>query len=494
MNKTGLIAALLALAAGLAIGWQSGSRHDDGHRDGHGDTAARKVLYWYDPMKPDAHFPQPGKSPFMDMDLVPRYADEDATGQPDAESPAGLGLGLSPAFRQNLGVKTARVEKGLLSRAIEVSGSVAFDEHAVALLQARTGGIVERAWPLAVGDRVRAGQPLAEIRAPEWFAAQREYLVLRDMAEVGAAARSRLAQLGMTPDEIATVEKHGRPHAIITLRAPRAGMLAEFDLHQGMTISAGQTVARINGLDSVWVEAQTPEAEAARLAVGNPVSVRLLAFPGETRAGRISALIPELNREARTVRVRIHLPNPDGRLRPGMFAQIRLEESGADKPKLLAPTDAVIATGKRHIVIVAAANGRFVPVEVKTGIEADSRTEILDGLKEGEHIVVSGQFMIDSEASLRGVLARMGTDGTDEAATGQTGARRHSATGIVKSVTESEIVLAHEAIPELGWPAMTMPFGLKTGQATKPVSGQRVRFDFRETGEGPVVEEVEILP
>jgi Cu(I)/Ag(I) efflux system membrane fusion protein len=406
----------------------------------------------------------------------------------DAGSP---GLGLSPVFTQNLGVKTARVEKGRLARAIEVSGSVAFDEHAIALLQARTGGIVERAWPLAVGDRVRAGQALAEIRVPEWFAAQREYLVLRDMAGLGTAARSRLVQLGMSAEEIAMVEKRGQPHAIVTLRAPRAGMLAEFDLHQGMTVSAGQTVARINGLDSVWIEAQTPEIEAARLAVGDKAEVHFHAFPNQSHSGRISALLPELNREARTVRMRIHLANPEGRLRPGMFAQIRLTAEDADKERLLVPADAVIATGKRHVVIIAAENGRFVPAAVKPGIEADNRTEILEGVKEGERIVVSGQFMIDSEASLRGVLARMST----EASAGEAETRLYTGTGTVKSVTETEVVLAHEAIPELGWPAMTMPFALAGSDRVTPVvAGQRVRFHFRETDEGNVIRELEVLP
>ncbi|MDR2688422.1 MAG: efflux RND transporter periplasmic adaptor subunit [Azoarcus sp.] len=488
MNKLGIVTALLTLAVGLAVGWQAGSRglRPDGlaNPHGHDDGETRKVLYWYDPMKPEAHFPQPGKSPFMDMDLVPRYADEDSNAMDGNAAP---GLGLRPEFRQNLGVKLARVEKGVLARAIEVSGSVVFDEHAVALLQARTGGIVERAWPLAVGDRVRAGQPLADIRVPEWFAAQGEYLALRDMPALGAAARSRLLQLGMTPAQIVAVERRGQPHAVMTFHAPRAGMLAEFDLHQGMTLGPGQTVARINGLDSVWIEAQTPEIDAARLTTGGKLTLRLLAFPGETFTGRIDALIPELNRETRTVRVRIHLPNPAGRLRPGMFAQVRLEEE-ANEARLLVPSDAIIATGKRHVIIVATDDGRFMPVEVSPGMEANNRSEILAGLEEGEHVVVSGQFMIDSEASLRGVLARMETDTKFPNET-------HTGVGIVKSVTETEIVLTHEPIPELAWPAMTMPFTLaQAGLAANLVPGQKVRFHFRETDEGAIIQRLEVLP
>ncbi|MDR0717188.1 MAG: efflux RND transporter periplasmic adaptor subunit, partial [Azoarcus sp.] len=273
-------AVLLALLAGLFFGWRLGA---------HGAAPAlgaaqgeREILYWYDPMKPDAHFDKPGKSPFMDMALVPRYADEGR-----AED---SGFGLAPAFTQNLGVELGTVEKGALRPFIEVPGSVAFDEHRVAVVQARTGGIVERAYPLAVGDRVRAGAPLADVRTPEWFAAQSEYLALRDVPQLAAAARARLLQLGMTAAQVDELERRGQPRAIVTLRAPRAGMLSEFDLRQGMTIMAGQTLARINGIDHVWIEAQAPETEAARLGIGGKVTARLTALPGQTLEGRIDAL------------------------------------------------------------------------------------------------------------------------------------------------------------------------------------------------------------
>jgi Cu(I)/Ag(I) efflux system membrane fusion protein len=485
-----MIAALcLALAAGLFLGWRLAAPRTA--PPAASPEAARAILYWYDPMKPDAHFAQPGKSPFMDMELVPRYADEAQTGD--------AGLGLAPAFTQNLGVKLGTVEKGELHPSIEVPGSVAFDEHRVAVVQARTGGIVERAYPRAVGERVRAGAPLVDVRTPEWFAAQSEYLALKDVPQLAAAARARLLQLGMTAAQVDELERRGQPRAVVTLRAPRDGMLSEFDLRQGMTIMAGQTLARINGIERVWIEAQAPEAEAARLGIGGKVTARLTALPGRTLQGRIDALIPELKPETRTLRVRVSLPNPDALLKPGMLAFLRLEDARAKTAALLVPTDAVIATGKRHVVIAAPARGRFVPVEVTPGIEADGKTEILSGaLEEGERIVVSGQFMIDSEASLRGVLARMGSEDGGQKTEDKpepSAPRIYMGTGIVRSAADDEIVLAHEPVAELEWPAMTMPFALaRPGLARGLAPGQEVRFYFTATEEGPVIERLEVLP
>lgn len=493
MNKSRLYilaAFLFTLALGVFLGWRLASH---GAASGLEPQAPeREILYWYDPMKSDAHFERPGKSPFMDMELVPRYADESKAG--GAEKSAGFGL--APTFVQNLGVRLGRVEKGVLSPFIEVSGSVAFDGHHVAVVQARTGGIVERAYPLAVGDRVRAGAPLVDIRAPEWFAAQSEYLALKDVPQLAAAARSRLLQLGMTAGQADALERRGAASPIVTLHAPRAGMLSEFDLRQGMTVMPGQTLARINGIDRVWIEARVPEAEAIRLKAGDKAVARLTALPGQTLEGVISALIPELDLETRTLRARVALDNPNGILKPGMIAFIRLEEASekAPAPVLLVPTDALIATGKRHVVIVAPEEGRFVPVEVTPGREADGKTEILkSALRKGECIVVSGQFLIDSEASLRGVLARMQTAPADE--TPSAPAKTYTGVGVVQSTAEDEIVLAHEAIPELEWPSMTMPFALsQPGLAKGLIPGQKVRFHFSATETGPVIERLESLP
>jgi len=490
MNKRSFLFPLivLALAVGVGIGWRLGGGDESTATTTNAAPAERKVLYWYDPMKPDAHFEQPGKSPFMDMDLVPRYADEESAGA------AAEGFGLSPAFTQNLGVQLGTVEEGTLQGAIEATGNVAFDGHAVAVAQARTNGIVERAWPLAVGDRVRAGAPLAQVRVPTWYAAQQEYLALRDDAELAAAARARLLQLGMSAEQIATLTQRGEAMAVVTIVAPRAGMLSEFNLRQGMTVAAGQTLARINGIERVWIEARIPEAGAAQLVEGGKATATLPALPGRTLQGRIDALIPELDAATRTVRARLTFPNPQGVLKPGMSAFVRLEKAGASPPRLLVPTEAVLSTGKRQLVIASPEDGRFVPVEVTLGQEANGKTELLAGeLRAGDRVVVSGQFMMDSEASLRGVLARMRTQ-EGEPATQAQNPTTHVTTGVVRAVDAEEITLAHEPVPTLQWPAMTMPFALarpELGQGLRP--GQKVRVHFSQRDGEAVIEQVEIV-
>ncbi len=470
MSTRKLVAvALVALIVGGAIGWFTRPMNETRVQPVPAPEE-RKVLYWYDPMKPDQHFDKPGKSPFMDMDLVPRYADEGA-GDPNA-------VRIDPVLVQNIGVAYATVERGTLAEALEVTGSVVFNDRDVVILQARTGGIVEQAAERAVGDVVHAGAPLARLRVPEWLAAQREFLALRDAdPALAAAARSRLVQLGMSEAEVARMEQTGSADAIVTLAAPRGGMLAEWSLRQGMTVAPGQTMARINGLSSIWIEAAVPEVQATALAVGAPAKVRLSASPNEPIAGHIDSMVPLLDAETRTVRVRVQLPNRDGRLRPGMYARVELG-GGKVEAALLVPTDAVIATGKRNVVIVAQVDGGFAPVEVKLGRERAGKSEILEGLTEGQRVVQSGQFLIDSEASLRGVLARMAVHAP------QTFASR----GVVHAIEHGSVTIEHEPIPELKWPTMTMSFELANPVLAEGIEpGDVVRFQFRNGEEGAVI-------
>jgi Cu(I)/Ag(I) efflux system membrane fusion protein len=267
---------------------------------------------------------------------------------------------------------------------------------------------VERVYALAPNDVIQAGAALADLRVPDWYGAQTEYLTLRQSGETSLAdaARTRLLQLGMSGSLIAQVEKSGTPQAVVTVMAPQSGVLLELGVREGMTVIPGQTLARINGIGSVWLDAEVPEAQATGLAVGQPVSAIFTTWPERTFVGRITVLLPALERDTRTLRVRMEWPNPNGTLRPGMYAQVNLQKTeGPDR--LLIPSEAVIATGKRNVVIVAGDAGHFRPAEVTVGCEDGGKTEILAGLQQDEQIVVSGQFLIDSEASLKGVLARM---------------------------------------------------------------------------------------
>ncbi|MBU6993810.1 efflux RND transporter periplasmic adaptor subunit [Ferrovum myxofaciens] len=370
------------------------------------EASGHSVLYWYDPMKPDQHFHKPGKSPFMDMDLVPMYG---------GENMMDSGVHIDSRLTQNTGVRLATVEKGRLARGLEVVGILAFNDRLVTVVQARTGGLVERVYARAPNDVIPAGAALADLRVPEWYGAQMEYLSLRQSGDPGlmGAARTRLLQLGMSESLVAQIEKSGSPQAVVTITAPQGGVLLELDLRAGMTILPGQTLARINGLNSVWLDAEVPEAQAAGLAVNQPVSATFTTWPGRVFIGQIRALLPALEQGTRTLQVRTEWSNLEGRLRPGMYAQVHLQKAlGPDR--LLIPSEAIIATGQRSVVIVAEEGGHFRPAEVTVGHEDGDRTEIFAGLQPGEQIVVSGQFLIDSEASLKGVLARMEKSGKPE--------------------------------------------------------------------------------
>ncbi|MDX2235966.1 MAG: efflux RND transporter periplasmic adaptor subunit, partial [Hyphomonadaceae bacterium] len=407
----------------------------------------RRVLYWYDPMVPDQHFDQPGRSPFMDMDLVPRYADE---------GPAEAGVRIDPGVVQNLGVRLATVESAPVSRTVNAAGVIVFSERAVALVQARAAGFVERAYGRAVGDVISAGAPIVDIRVPEWTAAQAEFLALRSAGgDLAAAARRRLEMLGMPASLIERVERDGAPRPVVTVTAPVAGAITTLDIRNGMTIVQGAPLATINGISPIWLAVSLAQADASIARTGGRVTARVPAYPGESFAGRIESVLPAADAATRTIQVRIALPNPQGRLRPGMTAEVELADSDA-RPALLVPAEAVIRTGRRTVVIVALDGGRFAPTEVEIGRRSGDRIEVRRGLSEGQRVVASGQFLIDSEASLSGALASLEASSAPLAA-----ADAHQASGRVTAINGVNITIAHGPVPGLQWPGMTMAFVLE---------------------------------
>ncbi|WP_211454302.1 efflux RND transporter periplasmic adaptor subunit [Collimonas antrihumi] len=362
----------------------------------------KKVLYWHDPMVPDQKFDKPGKSPFMDMQLVPVYADDAGD---DGK------VNISPSIQQNLGIRTAEVTKGNLTSAVVAVGSVAYNERDAAVVPARSNGFVERLYVRAPLDPVRKGQALAELYVPEWVAAQEEYLSVRRMQGNGmdsllGGARQRMRLVGMTDDQIRLVESSGKVHARLTIFAPIDGVVSELAVREGMTVMAGASMFKINGLNTIWVNADVPESLAAQVRPGNMVEARTPALQGTVFKGKVSAILPDVNPATRTLKARIELANPSGQLVPGMFATINFS-SAARKDVLLVPTEAVIQTGTRSVVMVAQGNGKFSPVDVEIGTETNGQTEIRKGLDAGQQVVVSGQFLIDSEASLKGTETRM---------------------------------------------------------------------------------------
>jgi Cu(I)/Ag(I) efflux system membrane fusion protein len=410
-GKTLLVGALSAALLGLA-GWglyaagMKRGAETPVPTAGRGSVAAeRKPLYWHDPMVPGARFDKPGKSPFMDMQLVPVYA-EPAAG-------ADAGVSISPRLQQNLGVRTAEVVQGSLTPQIEATGSVGWNERAVAVVPARANGFVEKLHARAPFEVVAQGQPLAELYVPDWVAAQEEFLALRrmqgtDLQPLVDGARQRMRLAGMNDAQIARVEAAGRVQARTTVSAPIAGVLAELNVREGAAVASGAPMFRINALSPVWVLAEVPEALAGQVRRGDPVEAMLAG--GISRSGKVEAVLPDIHPSTRTYKVRIELPNADRQLLPGMFATLRFRPA-ARPPALLIPAEALIATGQRNLVMLAQDNGAFMPVEVERGIEADGRIEIRKGLQAGQRVVLSGQFLVDSEASLKGLQARQPASG-----------------------------------------------------------------------------------
>lgn len=444
-----------------------------------------EVLYWYDPMVPQHRFEKPGKSPFMGMDLVPRYANEDG----DVAA-----ISIDAGVTQNLGIRLATVSRGQLANVVDAVGVLEYNARDVARVQARAGGFVERVYWHAPGDVLDKGAALADLLIPEWTAAQEEYLALRRIGEPAllAAARQRLRLAGMPESTISQLERSGKVNASITISTPIAGVLQELDVREGMTLAAGAPLARINGLDSVWLEVAVPEAQSQGIRVGQRATARLPALPGQLIEGEITAVLPEANAASRTLRVRIQLPNPDGLLRPGLTAQASLA-SGDDASVLLIPGEAVIRTGRRSLVMLAEPGGRYRPVEVETGGESGSQTVILRGLEEGQQVVASGQFLLDSEASLRGIVAPPAASDTqhDHA---QPAPALHESEGRVMALADARVKIAHGPFHTLGMPGMTMAFAVADAALLQDIKVEdRVRFAVRETDEGLLIEQIQSL-
>ena len=438
-----IIAALIASGAGY---WYLSRANPDASDMSKGKSE-RSVLYWHDPMVPGQKFDKPGKSPFMDMQLVPKYADEMADD----------GVKIQAQVAQNLGIRLAPVESAAFGDALTAVGRIEADEHRLYAVQTRLPGFVERLYVRAVGDVVGRNQKLADIYAPELLGAQQEFLALLkleipDAETIRAAARTRLKLLGMAESEIAAIARNGQANPRFGVYAPASGFVTELGVRQGAQIMPGANLMQLADLSTVWLIAEVPERDAGRIKPGETVEARLESLPGETIAGRVGLIYPTLDAATRSVRVRIELPNRQGKLRPGMFASVAL--AGQVREALSVPTESVIATGTRKVVIVKEGD-TFRPVAVETGLERAGKTEILKGLAAGENVVVSGQFLIDSEASLAGVLARLSS------------APSASASKLVRGkvaeidLKAGRITLEHEAIPALKWPAMTMEFKVR---------------------------------
>ena len=445
------------------------------------DTGERKVLYWHDPMVPGQKFDKPGKSPFMDMQLVPVYA-----GEAGDEGK----VTISPRVVQNLGIRTAEAKETRMDSGFSAVGTVNIDERGIVAVQSRVNGYIEKLYVRAQYDAIAKGQRLADIYAPEWLAAQEEFLTLKRSAQPGAAsladaARQRLLLLGVSEQQLRRIEENGEPQPRVTLYAPESGFVSELGAREGMAVNAGMTLYKLANLGTVWVHAEVPETAAAQIKPGTRVEARAAAMPEKTFKGTVAALLPDVSSNTRTIKARVVLANPGGQLKPGMFAT--LDFGAAARTALAVPGEAVIYTGKRNVVIVAEEGGKFRPVEVETGRDSGDMTEIRGGLKAGDKVVTSGQFLIDSEASLKSTLSRFEALQGSESKSEPGPAGEHTGRGKVLGVDPKagKIELAHEPIPSMKWPAMTMAFKVEDKAALPTFkAGDEVEFAFSGTPAG----------
>lgn len=476
--------AAISLAVGGGTGYWFAQQNESPQSTSASQQQDAKVLYWYDPMKPEQHFDKPGKSPFMDMQLVPKYADENAA-MTDESRPT---VKIDPSIQQNLAIRYGTVEQAVIGNAMFTNGILQANERQTAILQTRASGFVQRVYGHAVGDMVRQGSPIADISIPEWTGEQTEFLAVLRTGDRSLiqASRQRLQLLGIPQNVIHQVERTRRVQSNITLQAPISGFIDSLEVRNGMALAMGQTLAIIKGINPIWLEAAIPETQIAGIKRGSKVEVTFTAYP-QIVSGKVIDILPTLDTTSRTIKVRIELPNKEAQLKPGMFASVKL--SSNPQSSLIVPEQAVIRTGTRNIVIVAHEQGRFEPVVVQLGQSDGNKIAILEGLKVGQKVVISGQFLIDSEANLQGVLDKLNT-GKSITPSQAVKTSKYQGIGKVEKVTAQEVTISHQAIPELGWGAMTMSFKQPVQPFTQIQQGDQVNFSFTKVGDAYVISDI----
>ena len=387
-----LLLVLVAAYGGYLIATSGGAQKS-------AESAGRRILYWYDPMVPQEHYPGPGKSS-MGMALQPKYADEAAQG----------GVTVSPEMVQNLGIRVVSAQMQDLAPSIPAVGRVQFDDRLISEVQTLTPGFVESLVVRDEGEPVQRGGRVATVYSPDLYGAEQEYAALVRIGNstitpgLRQAAANRLRLLGLPSSAIERLSHGGAPQRTYPVFAPSSGIVSKIGARPGAQVTPGQSIVTITGLSRVLVVAQIPEPSLGDIHVGLPAKISFPAYPGDVRQGLIDYIYPKLDPQSRTARVRITLANPGGRLRDGMFANIQIQGTGG--MALVVPSEAVIDTGKRKIVIVRR-KGAFFPAEVTTGRISGPWTQVLTGLSPGDEVVASGQFLIDSEASISGVMTRL---------------------------------------------------------------------------------------
>src|SRR5487761_2719159 len=513
MKPTGLIAsAAVLVAASLAAGyWWGADRPATGAPAATAGAAAsgavasvpaaaakRRILYYRNPMDLPDTSPVPKKDP-MGMDYIAVYADE----EPASATPL---VKLSVDKVQKLGVKTEAVALRDLKRTIRAVATVQANERLLHTVSPKFDGWIQRLYVNTTGQAVRKGEALMDVYSPDLITAQQEYLIARRgvrtlagaSAEVQASmqrledsALQRLRNWDISDADLQRLTRDGKTARYLTLRSPANGVVLEKSAIQGKRFTAGDVLYQIADLSQVWLLADVFEQDLGQVRIGQSAKITVDAYPGKVFAGKVTFIYPTINPDTRTVKVRIELANAQALLKPAMYARVELA-SYRDKGQVLTvPDSAVLDTGTRQLVLVQRGEGRYEPRPVKLGAHGDGYIEVLDGVKAGEQVVVSANFLIDAESNLEAAFSGFGqgAEGAKPAdksevklaAPAEPATATHRGVGTVKAVdpANASVTLAHEPIASLKWPAMTMDFKVKDVALLRTLKpGQRVVFDL----------------
>ena len=558
MKRIALTAATIALAAALlAGGYWWGAQHSaqplSARAEGKtGAKAEKKILYYRNPMAPTDTSPVPKKAP-DGMDFVPVYADAAADAPSDKpkgkllyyRNPMGLpdtspvpkkdqmGMDYIAVFAdedetpssgaplvklsldkvQKLGVKTEAVALRDFSSTLRAVATVQANERLLQTVTSKFDGWIQKLYVNTTGQAVRRGDPLMDVYSPDLIAAQQEYLIARrgvnmvasgsqevqaDMRRLMDSALQRLRNWDISETELQRLEQDGKGRQYLTLRSPANGVVLDKPSIQGKRFMAGEVLYQIADLSNVWLLAEVFEQDLAQVRVGQAAQIKVDAYPDKVFLGKVTFVYPTVSPESRTAKVRIELANPQALLKPSMYARVELSSSRAKAQSLTVPDSAVLDSGTRQLVLVQRAEGRFEPRPVKLGKRGDGYVEILEGVKAGEKVVVSANFLIDAESNLKAAFSGFGqsADSAKPAdkqpaqaavSTAAPAPATHRGEGKVEAVdpARASVTLAHGPIASLKWPGMTMDFKVKDAallRALKP--GQQIAFDIIDAGGG----------
>ncbi len=504
---TGWIGALVATAVALAAGyWMGGQPSVLSPQSSVQSEPARKLLYYRHPMGlPDTSPVM--KQDSMGMDYIAVYEGED-----DAPSPAITNqIRISVEKVQKLGVRTEAASLRGLTQTVRAVGRIEPDERRVYTIAPKFEGWIEQLYVNATGDVVKAGQPLFEVYSPDLIGAQREYLIaaqsvaaMQDavpeaqsgMKELAQASLQRLKNWDITEEDLRRLRDTGEVKRTMAYRSPVHGVVLDKPALKGMRFMPGEMMYKIADLSTVWIIADVFEQDIGLVKAGQAAMVRMDAFPGREFKTRIAYIYPTLNVATRTIPVRLEIANGGGLLRPGMYAQVELSATGNKKRVVTVPNSAVIYSGRREIILVELGEGRYEAREVKLGRHADDYIEVLEGVKEGEKVVVSANFLIDAESDLKAVIGGFGSSGEKSTQADSSPARSdaagagHQAEGTVVSVDARTgmVSISHGPVASLSWPAMKMDFKTINDALLKGLKpGSTVAFEFVESQHGELV-------